>query len=317
MNISTDLDWKNLVENTDLIIPTVGMGNVMWDLKNVHIIPTEGRNEQQIFKSIENVGRLVEAALENPDPNFVDRYVKMVRKQITYLNSTELRPANPPATNEQLEKTSPDPVQDASVEKNPKALTGVRGDISGLKDGGKFDSWQYGKRIGTEETVIYRGVLVATKIAPFLVSLVNAGKEAGINYSVNSAFRTNEDQFINGKRKSGQNRLYDLWQHKDKKKHFTYKGHNPRNPAISTTGNLAASPGRSNHQNGKAVDLSPTKTGTAGYKWMVENGWKYGFVRTVKKERWHWEYRPGARMFDFVPADHSTWDNLPQQAGLA
>ncbi|CAG7580904.1 MAG: putative hydrolase [uncultured marine phage] len=315
MNISTDLDWKNLTDNTDLVIPTVGMGNVMWDLKNVHIIPTEGRNEQQIFKAIENVGKLVEATLEDPADNFVDRYVKMVRKQVTYLNSKELRPANPPVTNEQLEKTQPDP--QTNVEKNPKALVGVSGDISRYKDGGKFDSWRYGKKIGTENTVIYRGVLVATKIAPYLESMLKAGKDAGIAYSVNSAFRTNEDQFINGKRKSGQNRLYDLWQHKDKKKHYTYKGHKPKSPSISTTGNLAAFPGRSNHQNGRAVDLSPTKTGTAGYKWMVENAWKYGFVRTVKKERWHWEYRPGSRMFDFVPQDHSTWDSLPQQAGLA
>ena len=58
-------------------------------------------------------------------------------------------------------------------------------------------------------------------------------------------------------------------------------------------GNLAAKPGNSNHQHGQAFDLNTH--GFAGdpiYDWLVKNGPKFGFVRTVNKEHWHWEYRP-------------------------
>ena len=28
------------------------------------------------------------------------------------------------------------------------------------------------------------------------------------------------------------------------------------------------------------------------YKWLVTNSWKFGFVRAVKSEEWHFEYKP-------------------------
>jgi hypothetical protein len=48
-------------------------------------------------------------------------------------------------------------------------------------------------------------------------------------------------------------------------------------------GNLAAKPGYSNHQNGLALDLS-TST------WLANNAARFGFVRTVPSEAWHYEY---------------------------
>jgi hypothetical protein len=48
-------------------------------------------------------------------------------------------------------------------------------------------------------------------------------------------------------------------------------------------GNLAAKPGYSNHQNGRAVDVSTSS-------WLFANAAKFGFVRTVPSEDWHWEY---------------------------
>ncbi len=56
------------------------------------------------------------------------------------------------------------------------------------------------------------------------------------------------------------------------------------------TGNLAAKPGYSNHQNGIALDLNPEEGNN--YSWLARNGAKFGFCRTVPSERWHWEYRP-------------------------
>lgn len=55
------------------------------------------------------------------------------------------------------------------------------------------------------------------------------------------------------------------------------------------SGNLAARPGYSNHQDGKALDLNTRDPGV--YAWLTRNGARFGFKRTVPSERWHWEKR--------------------------
>ena len=78
-------------------------------------------------------------------------------------------------------------------------------------------------------------------------------------------------------------------------------------------------PGGSSHGKGTAADIplgfqsSKFKTSrpdllTKQYRWLCLNAWKYGFIRTVKSERWHWEYRPGLNMFSIVPRDNPLWD---------
>jgi D-alanyl-D-alanine carboxypeptidase len=57
-------------------------------------------------------------------------------------------------------------------------------------------------------------------------------------------------------------------------------------------GNLAAPPGRSNHQQGTAFDINTQSFDSPLYKWLKINGPKFGFLRTVNNEHWHWEYRP-------------------------
>jgi len=72
-------------------------------------------------------------------------------------------------------------------------------------------------------------------------------------------------------------------------------------------GNLAAVPGSSNHGTGIAVDLNTNCGGqTSGaktpsacksskvYMWLYNNAQKFGFIRAVNKEPWHWELHPGA-----------------------
>jgi LAS superfamily LD-carboxypeptidase LdcB len=53
-------------------------------------------------------------------------------------------------------------------------------------------------------------------------------------------------------------------------------------------GNLAAPPGYSNHESGRALDLYVTDH--HAYDWLREHGSTYGFHRTVPGEAWHWEY---------------------------
>jgi len=93
----------------------------------------------------------------------------------------------------------------------------------------------------------------------------------------------------------------------------TYKEPWKSNTTIIKTGKLVALPstmfkpetaaaGASNHGDGLALDLN---TGTRRnnlpnfgplreelYTWLINNAYKYGFIRTVSNEEWHWEYRP-------------------------
>ncbi|QRN95620.1 D-alanyl-D-alanine carboxypeptidase family protein [Archangium violaceum] len=85
---------------------------------------------------------------------------------------------------------------------------------------------------------------------------------AGINLHVNSGFRSMEEQ------------------------RALYQKH------LNGTGNLAARPGYSNHQGGIAVDVTVGATSSATYKWMENNAKRFGFIRTVPSEPWHWEFRP-------------------------
>ena len=61
-----------------------------------------------------------------------------------------------------------------------------------------------------------------------------------------------------------------------------------------------AKPGSSNHGSGISIDLNVggrdnfTPLNTANYVWLVKNSWKYGFVRTVRSEEWHFDYFPEA-----------------------
>lgn len=57
--------------------------------------------------------------------------------------------------------------------------------------------------------------------------------------------------------------------------------------------NTAAKPGFSKHQNGIAFDIAVAGgDGNPTYEWLKVNATGFGFVRTVSKEPWHWEYDP-------------------------
>ena len=98
------------------------------------------------------------------------------------------------------------------------------------------------------------------------LKLKDAAEQDNIQISINSAFRT----FA---RQAELRRLFDIGQ-----------------------GNNAARPGFSNHQHGQAFDLNTRHNVFDGsdkvYEWLKQNAPRHGFVRTVSRESWHWEYRP-------------------------
>jgi hypothetical protein len=77
-------------------------------------------------------------------------------------------------------------------------------------------------------------------------------------------------------------------------------------------------PGQSQHGDGLAVDF-PTGTNfpvstykskldPVFYKWMNANAYKFGFVRTLSFEEWHFEYRPGDYQYTYVDPFDKTYE---------
>jgi hypothetical protein len=102
------------------------------------------------------------------------------------------------------------------------------------------------------------GKSTAKPTAHAFLKMQQAADTAGVTLSINSGFRTQAEQQY----------LYKCYQ-----------------TGSCNSGNLAARPGYSNHQNGRALDLA-----TSNWTWVANNAARFGFKRTVPSERWHYEF---------------------------
>ncbi|HEY5926132.1 MAG TPA: D-alanyl-D-alanine carboxypeptidase family protein [Kofleriaceae bacterium] len=107
------------------------------------------------------------------------------------------------------------------------------------------------------------GVELEAKTARAFRQMASAALAKGVQLAIRSGFRSHERQKL----------LYEWYR----------RG----------WGNLAARPGYSNHQNGRAVDIYIDDY--AVFEWLKINAHRFGFKRTVKREAWHWEYVGGTR----------------------
>jgi hypothetical protein len=147
----------------------------------------------------------------------------------------------------------------ASTPASAPASTPVSEPSSGPTSRGM--AYDNGRKIGMIDLVKIDGKSVAVRTAAAFKRMRAAAEHDGIHLHINSGFRTYDEQA----------HLYRL-----------YKQHR---------GNLAAPPGYSNHEDGRALDIDTTsQSGT--YRWLTRNAARFGFRRTVPSERWHWEYRP-------------------------
>ncbi len=122
------------------------------------------------------------------------------------------------------------------------------------------EAWDGGRRLGPIEVVEIDGDLVAVDTARAYLRMRAAALRDGIRLRIVSGFRSYAHQ----------ERLYRLYR--------------------AGRGNLAARPGYSNHQDGRALDLNTASTPVL--RWLNRNAKRFGFKRTVSSEDWHWEYRP-------------------------
>lgn len=107
------------------------------------------------------------------------------------------------------------------------------------------------------------GVELEVKAARAFRRMAKAARKAGISLTPRSGFRSHEKQ----------RELYERYR--------------------LGWGNLAARPGYSNHENGRAVDIFLEEQ--AVYRWLAKHARKFGFEQTVKREPWHWEYQGSRR----------------------
>lgn len=129
---------------------------------------------------------------------------------------------------------------------------------------GTVIGYENGKPVQVRLASIGGGKFLREDVAAAYLRMKDAAASVGIQLVPASAFRTKEEQ----------ERLYKLY--------------------LAGQGNLAAPPGFSNHQNGRAVDLN-TGTGPTGYLskvylWLSFNAGRFGFKNDVKGEPWHWTY---------------------------
>lgn len=147
------------------------------------------------------------------------------------------------------------------------------GETVGLKEPeggdehGPEAAWSAGEYLGQVQLVqivSYNGTIkfITLDTAKPLLDMVDAAARADVPVYVNSGFRSYPEQKY----------FYDRWQ--------SDPGRYPR----------AAAPGRSKHQSGIAVDFVVGRNGDPVYEWMKLNAPKFGWVRTVHDEPWHWEY---------------------------
>lgn len=92
-------------------------------------------------------------------------------------------------------------------------------------------------------------------------AMARAAAKAGLSLRIRSGFRSHAKQ----------QRLYKDY----------VRGH----------GHLAARPGYSNHESGRALDIYITDYRV--YEWLKQHAADFGFHRTVPGEAWHWEYLGG------------------------
>ena len=92
-------------------------------------------------------------------------------------------------------------------------------------------------------------------------AMARAAEKAGLDLRIRSGFRSHAKQ----------KQLY--------KDYFRGRGH------------LAARPGYSNHESGRALDIYITDYRVL--EWLEKHAAEYGFHRTVPGEAWHWEYLGG------------------------
>jgi peptidoglycan hydrolase-like protein with peptidoglycan-binding domain len=128
--------------------------------------------------------------------------------------------------------------------------------------GTRVTGYVNGKPVNLSVSSVGNGKSMRSDAAARFNQMKSAASRAGITLSVNSGFRTMDQQ----------RHLYSLY--------------------LQGKGNLAAKPGYSNHQGGRSADINvPGGYSGSTYKWLKTHAGAYGFKNDVRTEPWHWTFK--------------------------
>jgi hypothetical protein len=158
------------------------------------------------------------------------------------------------------------------------------------------------------DIVVISGTTVVRRTGEAFLIMQAAAKKEGIFLAVNSGFRPAYGPNFQGKTAKGKpitfytqetlRRDKSRWRGRSNPK-FTSDEDFIFHAGASAFFPATAPPGVSNHGNGEALDLNTgsrvsfnKKLNDNIYIWLCKNSWKYGFIRAVSTEEWHFEYWP-------------------------
>jgi LAS superfamily LD-carboxypeptidase LdcB len=212
----------------------------------------------------------------------------------TQMKSSELKPIPP--------KQKKIPLQ------NPKKRIQTKKKL--IPQTGPNSAWQGGEYIGELDLVPFIDNEGNTEYATknVLDAWNELAKEAEINegftLELQNSFRTYERQKQLFEDYQKNKKIYEkkILEYNEKKKQYelalkewrankkkTVRPVEPKEPKKPAGANP---PGLSAHQNGTAIDIAVWDVSSPEYQWLTKHGPEHGFIRTVGKESWHWEYRP-------------------------
>ena len=124
------------------------------------------------------------------------------------------------------------------------------------------DAYRAGEQLAIEVMHLEDEMMEVDTASAFL-RMRMAARRDGVDLPINSGFRTMDEQ----------EHLYHCYK-----------------TGSCNNGNLAARPGHSRHQSGRAVDIS---TGNGAVEWLDAHAASFGFHNPIRgREPWHWEYEP-------------------------
>ena len=131
--------------------------------------------------------------------------------------------------------------------------------------------------VGTDKEIEH----ISEAMCDRFLAMADAARDDGVAIGVNSGFRSYPEQ------------------------KFLFEGRQRGLPGFAP----ANRPGNSNHQNGIAFDIDVNGGGSnPTYVWLAKNATRFGFVRTVRGEPWHWEYLPDKAAAARARGAFTTWE---------
>jgi LAS superfamily LD-carboxypeptidase LdcB len=167
---------------------------------------------------------------------------------------------------------------------------------------GDYSIYLSGDNVATKSGVIFKKKIIIEEYYPPFIKMVNAAKTEGVTIILNDSFRKYEEQL------------------KIRVKNAPYRKKNDdtflKTASSTKFRPYTGRPGWSRHHYGIAFDISTAGGKNKAYKWLEKNALLFGFVRTVKSETWHWEYKPWEVIdmpswdkYGRVPKNHHTWND--------